>query len=370
MIAARNLQEASMVRDEKPTKRVNPSGKTVWIARWTDRTGKRRVGWPPGVPGTYALRRDAVGAIRSCYARDMGTSLEPETVGDYAATWLLRHPRSERSNLDYVARLKAVLDVPVDGLPFRGWLMADVKRWHATILLDVMLREQARAASGARAVIAVCSAMFEDAIGDGRAELNPFHRVRVRAADPRVQRAPRPITVATWETMHAFAAAAGAWEPMIRVFSDCGLRLGEVLAVERGHWHGDEIRLCQSAWKGEVTPGTKQAASRVVPVPPGLRGLLEAMPKRIDTRLLFPTPDGGVWRERNFYRDVWYPAQVASGIGLRPHDMRHSYVSLMRAAGVDPADLAAATGHTVETATAVYTHSTGGTFDVMRRAVG
>lgn len=361
---------ASMIRDEKPTKRVNPSGKVVWVARWTDRSGKRRIGWPPGIPGTYALRREAQAAIRECYTRDGNTPREGETVGHYAATWLRRHPRSERSNLNYAGRLKAVLDVPIDGTPFRGWLMADVKRWHATILLDVLLRDHGRAASGARGVIAVCSAMFEDAIGDGRTDLNPFHRVRVRAADPRVQRPPRRITVATWEEMHAFAAAAGAYEPMVRTFADCGLRLGEVLALERGHWHGDEIRLCQSAWRKTVTPGTKQAAGRVVPVPPGLRALLEAMPKRIDTRLLFPTPEGDVWHERAFYRNVWRPAQLASGLALRPHDMRHSYVSLMRAAGVDPADLAAATGHTVETATAVYTHSTGATFSMMREVIG
>jgi len=38
--------------------------------------------------------------------------------------------------------------------------------------------------------------------------------------------------------------------------------------------------------------------------------------------------------------------------------------------GVDPADLAAATGHTVAVATAVYVHSTGTSWDAMRSAVG
>jgi integrase len=35
------------------------------------------------------------------------------------------------------------------------------------------------------------------------------------------------------------------------------------------------------------------------------------------------------------YRVVWYPAQRASGLLLRPHDFRHSFVSHMRAAGID-----------------------------------
>jgi integrase len=110
-------------------------------------------------------------------------------------------------------------------------------------------------------------------------------------------------------------------------------------------------------------------AGRVVPVPPGLQALLRAMPKRIDTPLLFPSGDGRLWYERRFYDYVWYPAQESTGLKVRPHDMRHSYVSLMRAAGVDPADLAQATGHTVLTATGKYTHSVGATFEAMRLAV-
>ena len=32
---------------------------------------------------------------------------------------------------------------------------------------------------------------------------------------------------------------------------------------------------------------------------------------RIETNLLFPTPAGKLWRDRNFYRDVWYQARDA-----------------------------------------------------------
>jgi hypothetical protein len=38
-------------------RRVNPSGKLVWVARYTDRNGRRRSA------GTYALKRD--GRMRS-----------------------------------------------------------------------------------------------------------------------------------------------------------------------------------------------------------------------------------------------------------------------------------------------------------------
>jgi site-specific recombinase XerD len=97
--------------------------------------------------------------------------------------------------------------------------------------------------------------------------------------------------------------------------------------------------------------------------------MLAAMPPRIDTPLLFPTPTGKLWWEKRFYRVVWQPAQTATGMDIRPHEMRHSFVSLMRAAGVDPADLAAITG-TVATMHGRYTHPLRRSFDQVRAAVG
>jgi hypothetical protein len=67
---------------------------------------------------------------------------------------------------------------------------------------------------------------------------------------------------------------------------------------------------------------------------------------RIDTTVLFPTPTGRIWWERNFYRDVWQPAREASGLDCTPHDFRHSWVTHLRAAGIDASDLAEIAGHT------------------------
>ena len=63
-----------------------------------------------------------------------------------------------------------------------------------------------------------------------------------------------------------------------------------------------------------------------------------------------------MWRARNFYRDLWRPAQEASGLDIRPHECRHSYVTHLRAAGVNDADLAEIAGHRVEMMLARYTH--------------
>jgi integrase len=88
-----------------------------------------------------------------------------------------------------------------------------------------------------------------------------------------------------------------------------------------------------------------------------------------DCELLFTTPTGRMWRERNFYRDLWKPTQKASGLDIRPHECRHSYVTHLRAAGINDADLAEIAGHRVETMLARYTHAVGASFDAVRTAI-
>jgi site-specific recombinase XerC len=85
---------------------------------------------------------------------------------------------------------------------------------------------------------------------------------------------------------------------------------------------------------------------------------------------LFTTQTGRLWRERTFYRDLWKPAQQASGLDIRPHECRHSYVTHLRAADINDADLAEIVGHRVETMLARYTHAVGGSFKAVTSAIG
>lgn len=66
---------------ETPTKRRNPSGEIVWMARYTGRDGKRCVAKPRwnGGKGTFDLKREAQQAIDEAY----GLSDRPDTLGEY-----------------------------------------------------------------------------------------------------------------------------------------------------------------------------------------------------------------------------------------------------------------------------------------------
>jgi integrase len=389
-------------RQERPVKRINPSGATRWVARWTDKTGKRRIGWPPDIKGTYPTRREAQDAINRAYERDVTGPARPDTVGAYAKTWTSKHPRSTTTNKTNDCRLRAVLDVELDGVPFSRWPFEALKRRQANDLADHMLRVQGRAYTGVNNILESIGSMVEDAIDDEVAVHNPFRGMKkIRANDPRVQKARRKIRAFPWADMHRFARACAdaeegseavvAWrrvyaEPMVRCLSDLGLRLGELLplCVQDVNFGEGLLEVRWSVSLGEVLPGTKtdhgeEDAGRVVPVPPDLLRMLDGMPRRLDAvvrrgeevgRLLFPTQTGRLWSHQEFRRMVWVPGQELSGLDVRPHEMRHSYVSLLRAARIDPADLADASGHSVETASKTYTHALNRSFDEIRRAVG
>lgn len=82
----------------------------------------------------------------------------------------------------------------------------------------------------------------------------------------------RATTGVNFEEMHRFAKAAGRYEAMVRVFTDCGLRLGEVLSLRCDDFDGETLQVRRTAHEGRILEGTKTDhgepdAGRVVPVP-------------------------------------------------------------------------------------------------------
>jgi integrase len=74
--------------------------------------------------------------------------------------------------------------------------------------------------------------------------------------------------------------------------------------------------------------------------------------------LVFPSPDGGLLSRTRFRNRVWLPAVNRVHLGdVRPHDLRHTAVSLWIAAGANPKEVARRAGHTsVRTVFDVYGH--------------
>ena len=260
---------------------------------------------------------------------------------------------------------------------------------------------QARSINGARNILRTLSAMFEDAITDEVAEVNPVRGVRIRSNDPRCTKFPTPKRVYTFEQMHDFAAAVAvvdsgplewvrgssadhaetwaAWkrvyaEPMVRTLADCGLRLGQLFGLHRQDFDGEFFHVRGSAYNGVFVEGDQPTKRHVrdVPVPPTLAAMILAIPPRIDTPILFPTVQGKIWRKDNFAHRVWRPtrARVAGMDQATPQTFRASWETHLRAQGVDPADLAAVAGHSLKVADSHYVQPLNQSYDAIRRAVG
>lgn len=132
-----------------------------------------------------------------------------------------------------------------------------------------------------------------------------------------------------------FAKATGRYKAMGPLPTDC-LKLGEVLPLRREEFDGETLQVRRTVHEGQILEGTKTDhgepdAGLVVPVPATLAWMLKAQINLNgpDSELLFTTPRG-----------------------------RHSYVTHLRAAGVNDADLAEIAGHRLETMLARYTHAT------------
>lgn len=415
-------------RRERPIPRRNPSGERVWRARATDPTGTKHY------RGTFKLKREAQAAIDAAYEEWETGPPSRDTVGEYAADWTARHPRSARTNYDRDSKLRQVLDVPIEGRSLRDWPFADLQRSHARDLVDHMLRRQGRAAAGASAILRVLSTMAEDAIDDRCASVNPFKGVRLRGGDPRVTKAARETRIWTLEQMHEFAAAAGPRnEPMLRMLSDCGMRVGEMLALRRSlqDLTTGIFRVRGTAWNGAVIESSREKNhDREGPIPPSTLALLRAMPIRIDVEWLFPTPGnahthrpridwpsheelkaelettsykalsrrlgvsdnalrnrlrayeagrqpgegtmsgGKLWRYDNWMRDVWNPTVQRTGIAATPKEFRASWETHLIAAGANTDDVAAIAGHSINVQAEHYRQALHRSSELIRAIIG
>jgi hypothetical protein len=114
------------MRRDSPVKRRNPSGQ-VGMGCALHRKGRQAPHRKADLePRQRNLRSkgEAQRAIDEAY----GLSDRPDTLGDYAATWTERHPRSERTNATNDHRISRVADVEIEGIPLKDWPLREL-RW-------------------------------------------------------------------------------------------------------------------------------------------------------------------------------------------------------------------------------------------------
>jgi integrase len=140
-----------------------------------------------------------------------------------------------------------------------------------------------------------------------------------------------------------------------------GLRPEEWLALE---WRDVDLReravTVRRAYSGGTIRdwGKTDRSRRRVPLRQRTVDALEGIPRRLDTRLVFPALRGGHMNLHNWRAREWKPAVRAAGIEpeRRIYDLRHSYATWSLAAGVSLFSLARRMGTSVEMIDRTYGH--------------
>lgn len=136
-----------------------------------------------------------------------------------------------------------------------------------------------------------------------------------------------------------------------------GLRRGELLALRFGEIDRDRrlIRVERAYSLRELKRPKTDAGVRSVPLFTSVDDALRDLAARALERghyapgeLVFATARGTPLHPPNFYRRVWQPALRHAGVGdegYRFHDLRHTCVSRLVAAGADVKLVSAVAGH-------------------------
>ena len=107
----------------------------------------------------------------------------------------------------------------------------------------------------------------------------------------------------------------------------------------------------------DVTESKTQAGIRKVPISKKVLPFFEYWYNKNDCEYLLSTPDGKHFEYRNYYDSYWKPLLLPLNMKHRPHDCRHTCVSLLTAVNVDERTIKRIVGHKGQGVTQqVYTH--------------
>lgn len=159
-----------------------------------------------------------------------------------------------------------------------------------------------------------------------------------------------------WQVVHS---TPPYWRPLVILLGGSGMRWGELAALTVGDVdiEGLAVRITKAEKQDPdapsrtvVGPTKSRKARRTVTLPlEVVQELLPLMDGRKRTDRLFLPPNGGPLRHRTFYRDIWLKKSVGTS-GIREpyprlHDLRHSHVAWLIAAGAPLPVIQARLGH-------------------------
>lgn len=316
------------------------------------------------------------------------------TLGQYADRYLTgaEHTLKRSTCVDYETNLRLHLRPTFGEHTLDQIHRADVKQ------LAFTLRQRGLKPKSVRKIIGTLSTILSEAVDDGFIDTNPALQLRkvYRSAEFRDGAGATPADPLTrdelahlLDTARSHAVKRGLqivhpfrpFHPFLLLLARTGLRIGEAVALKWGDvdWLSGFITVQRSYVRGRLT-SPKNAKARRVDLSTQLRHTLHAVYARryesvvaIDATAqasldaqraealdhwIFPGHGGGLLDPDNFRARVWEPLLKATGLRhVRIHDLRHTYASLLIAAGKELGYVQEQLGHHSPAFTlAVYGH--------------
>lgn len=146
----------------------------------------------------------------------------------------------------------------------------------------------------------------------------------------------------------------------------CGLRVGEMIALtwEQINLKEGIISVCQSAYnvnsnKLAIQNHTQNGKKRNVSIPPQLIDVLKRYKCVSKSRFVTTKSRGNDMHSRGSWKRMWESYLETLGITFTAHQLRHTYASMLYAAGVDVKTASELLGHSdIEITMKIYTHPT------------
>lgn len=264
-------------------------------------------------------------------------------LGPYLAAWYERHkprmPENTRSAYLYgIGKLAALHARPV----------RDLKRSEITAALLALLDDGYSRAT-VRQARAVLHNALEEAVGDGIILANPVGRLVL----PPEPRKPPPAYDAEQVAALLDAAAAHPLGALVALVATCGMRIGELCALQWRDvdWQAGTLAIHAAMGKAGNIPNesTKGRASRVIELP---AVTLEALRRHRDAQpvlscWIIPSPRNPRNPiSRSKVRQVWRECCAAAGLApIVVHGARHTTATVLAAAGVPITAISALLGH-------------------------
>lgn len=334
-----------------------------WQVRYTDPTRRVRT-------KTFATKADGtrfLALVRTDL--DRGDWFDPQagqtTLREYADEWVEHRkvrgrPLAPRTRELYRWLLRKHVLPSLGDVELR--LLTDdvVRRWHRT-LMGTSGPGAVTAAKAYRLLHAICASAVEER----HVSRNPC-AIRGASSESSPE---RPIIGIP--TAFALADEVGQrWRALVLLAAFCGLRFGELAALQRRDIDLELATVTVQASVAELPGGVRhvgppksEAGRRTVTIPDAilddLRRHLAQFVAAGPEADVFVGPKGGPLRNANFGRSIWRPATEKVGItGLHFHDLRHVGATLAAATGASTRELMRRIGHSSPDAALRYQHAT------------